>query len=46
MEAAEKVRVRAYVNGGAPKGAAVLPRHLMKTATPPTPTAGEISKVQ
>ncbi|MDX1994245.1 MAG: NADH-quinone oxidoreductase subunit NuoG [bacterium] len=40
-----RVRVRAHVNGGAPEGAAVLPRHLTKEATPLTPMAGTISKV-
>jgi NADH-quinone oxidoreductase subunit G len=40
------VRVRAYVNGAAPKGAAVLPRHLSKTATPLTLTVGEIIRVE
>ncbi|MFW5692157.1 MAG: NADH-quinone oxidoreductase subunit NuoG [Chloroflexota bacterium] len=39
------VRVRAHVNGGAPEGAVVLPRHLAETATPMTPAVGEISKV-
>jgi len=39
------VRVRAHVNGGAPQGSVVLPRHLSDTATPMVPTAGKISKV-
>ncbi len=39
------IRVKAYVNGGAPEGSAVLPRHLAGTATPLTITVGEITKV-
>lgn len=39
------VRVKAYVNGGAPEGAAVLPRHLSDTTTPMQITIGEIKKV-
>ena len=39
------VRVKAYVNGGAPQGSAVLPRHLTNTATPMELTVGKISKV-
>jgi len=41
-----KVRVRAYVNGGAPVGSAVLPRHLTTTATPLMPAPGQIVKVE
>ena len=39
------VRVKAYVNGDVPVGAAVLPRHLTDSATPMVLTSGEISKV-
>lgn len=39
------VRVRAFVNGSAPEGAAVLPRYLTDEATPLSLTVGEISKV-
>lgn len=39
------VRVKAYVNGGAPEGSAVLPRHLTNDATPMAPTVGEIVRV-
>lgn len=39
------VRVRAYVNGGAPEGSVVLPRHLADTATPMQLTVGKINKV-
>jgi len=44
-ENAQAVRVKAYVNGGAPQGAVVLPRHLTDTPTPMEITVGEISKV-
>ncbi len=40
-----QLRVKAYVNGGAPEGAAVLPRHLTETPAPMFLTSGEISKV-
>ena len=43
--ATKSVRVRAHVNGGAPEGSLVLPRHLTEEATPMTPVAAEISKV-
>ncbi|TVR24262.1 MAG: NADH dehydrogenase (quinone) subunit G [Anaerolineaceae bacterium] len=39
------VRVRASVNGGAPEGALVLPRHLTDDPTPMTVAVGEIAKV-
>jgi NADH-quinone oxidoreductase subunit G len=39
------VRARAHVNGGAPKGIVVLPRHLSDTPAPLAITAGEVSKV-
>jgi NADH-quinone oxidoreductase subunit G len=41
-----KVRVRAHVNGAAPEGTALLPRHLAGTATPLTISVGEVSKVE
>jgi NADH-quinone oxidoreductase subunit G len=40
-----EVRVRARVNGAAPEGAVLLPRHLAETASPLTITAGQVSKV-
>ena len=40
------VRVKAHVNGGAPKGTVVLPRHLTDSATPIEITVGTISKVE
>ncbi|MBC8171647.1 MAG: molybdopterin-dependent oxidoreductase, partial [Anaerolineae bacterium] len=40
-----RVRVKAHVNGGAPEGSVVLPRHLTATAVPLTITLGEVSKV-
>ncbi len=45
MPDAPSVRVRASVNGGAPEGSAVLPRHLTSTPTPLSLTTGQISKV-
>lgn len=39
------VTVRAKVNGAAPAGTVVLPRHLTATATPMTITIGKVSKV-
>lgn len=39
------VRVKAHVNGGAPRGTVVLPRHLTDAAVPLAITAGKISKV-
>jgi NADH-quinone oxidoreductase subunit G len=39
------VRVRAHVNGGAPKGSIVLPRHLTDTAVPVAITTGQVQKV-
>ncbi len=39
-----RVMVRAHVNGGAPKGALVLPRHLTDEAIPMAITVGEIKK--
>ncbi|PJF22731.1 MAG: hypothetical protein CUN56_04490, partial [Phototrophicales bacterium] len=40
-----RVTVQAHVNGGAPEGAAVLPRYLTDEATPMVLTVGEIKKV-
>ncbi len=40
------VRVKAHVNGSAPKGTIVLPRHLTDSATPLEITVGTISKVE
>lgn len=45
VENAAAVRARAHVNGGAPKGSIVLPRHLSDAPAPLTITAGEVSKV-
>jgi NADH-quinone oxidoreductase subunit G len=42
---AASLRVRAHVNGGAPQGSIVLPRHLTETPAPMTITVGQISKV-
>ncbi|MFW5772882.1 MAG: NADH-quinone oxidoreductase subunit NuoG [Phototrophicaceae bacterium] len=39
-----RVTVQAHVNGGAPKGALVLPRHLTDEAIPMAITVGEIKK--
>ncbi len=38
------LKVRAHVNGGAPKGTVVLPRHLTDKAVPLTITSGAVSK--
>jgi anaerobic selenocysteine-containing dehydrogenase len=38
------VQVTAQVNGAAPAGSALLPRHLAETATPMGITVGTISK--
>ncbi len=40
-----KLRVRAHVNGGAPQGSIVLPRHLTEEAVPVGITTGTVSKV-
>lgn len=40
-----RVRVKAHVNGGAPEGSIVLPRHLTTEAVPMTMTLGRVSKV-
>lgn len=45
VENAEVVRVRAHVNGAAPKGTVVLPRHLSDTPAPLSITAGEVTKI-
>lgn len=42
---ASTVRVRAQVDGGAPKGVIILPRHLTTSAVPLTVTIGSVSKV-
>ena len=39
------VRARARVDGGAPQGSVVLPRHLTETAAPLAIAAGQVSKV-
>jgi NADH-quinone oxidoreductase subunit G len=39
------VTVRAHVNGGAPKGSVVLPRHLTNEAVPLVISAGSVAKV-
>jgi anaerobic selenocysteine-containing dehydrogenase len=39
------IRVRAHVNGGAPEGSIVLPRHLTEEAVPMALTVGQVSKV-
>ncbi len=39
------VRVKAHVNGGAPQGAIVLPRHLTDEAVPMMMTAGKVVRV-
>ena len=39
------VQVKAYVNGGAPAGTALLPRHLTAEAIPLAPAPGEVRKV-
>jgi NADH-quinone oxidoreductase subunit G len=41
-----RLRVRAHVNGAAPQGTALLPRHLSVEATPLTISAGDIRKVE
>jgi NADH-quinone oxidoreductase subunit G len=41
----DAVEVRAHVNGGAPKGTLVLPRHLSDNPAPLTVTVGEVAKV-
>lgn len=41
-----RLRVKAYVNGGAPEGSIVLPRHLTTTPVPMAITLGEVRKVE
>jgi NADH-quinone oxidoreductase subunit G len=41
-----KIRVRAHVNGAAPAGTALLPRHLSAEATPLVISVGQVSKVE
>lgn len=43
--AAQPVKVRAHVNGAAPKGTVLLPRNLQQTATALTIAAGTVTKV-
>jgi len=43
---AAPVRARAHVNGLAPQGSVLLPRHLAGTAAPMTIAAGEVRKVE
>lgn len=40
------LRVKASVNGAAPEGAVVLPRHMTDAAAPLTLTVGQLSKVE
>ncbi len=42
---ASTVEARAHVNGAAPAGTVLLPRHLSETATPLAPASGEVRKV-
>jgi anaerobic selenocysteine-containing dehydrogenase len=39
------VQVKAHVNGGAPAGTVILPRHLTAEAIPLAPAPGEVRKV-
>jgi hypothetical protein len=39
------VQVRAHVNGAAPEGSVLLPRHLTDEATPLALAAGKVAKV-
>jgi NADH-quinone oxidoreductase subunit G len=41
----KSVQVKAYVNGSAPAGTALLPRHLTAEAIPLAPAQGEVRKV-
>jgi anaerobic selenocysteine-containing dehydrogenase len=40
------VRVKAHVNGGAPEGSVVLPRHLTDNPVPMGLAVGKITKVE
>ncbi len=42
---ASKVQVHAHVDGAAPQGTVLLPRHLSDAATPLAPAPGEVRKV-
>jgi anaerobic selenocysteine-containing dehydrogenase len=42
---ASQVQARAHVNGAAPAGTVLLPRHLSGTATPLAVAPGEVRKV-
>jgi anaerobic selenocysteine-containing dehydrogenase len=44
IENAKPVLARAHVNGGAPQGAVVLPRHLSDNPAPMSVTVGEVKK--
>ena len=46
MGSAPALRARAHVDGIAPVGTVVVPRHLSETAAPLAPAAVEISKVE
>jgi NADH-quinone oxidoreductase subunit G len=46
VENAPVVRVKAVVNGGAPDGVLLLPRHLTETPTPLTIARGAVTKVE
>ncbi len=46
IQNAPALRVRAHVNGGAPKGTVIVPRHLSDTAAPLAVTVGEVSKAE
>jgi anaerobic selenocysteine-containing dehydrogenase len=41
----DTVRVRARVNGAAPKGSILLPRHLSGEVTPLSLTQGSVTKI-
>ncbi len=41
----ETIRARAHVNGAAPEGAVLLPRHLSGEVTPMSLTAGAVTKI-
>ncbi len=43
---APTLRARAHVNGGAPQGAVIVPRHLSETAAPLVVSVGEVRKAE
>lgn len=45
VENVTSLRVKAHVNGGAPEGSIVLPRHLSDEAVPLAITVGQVNKV-